>query len=79
MLVWVGLGQAFANSINSVKDEPREVPGKVCPECKTNVPQGAKFCPGCGKQLPSEKFCSECGAKITASAKFCPECGNKVA
>ena len=55
----VGLGQAFANSINSVKDEPREVPGKVCPECKTNVPQGAKFCPGCGKQLPSEKFCSE--------------------
>ena len=74
----VGLGQAFTNSINTVKDEPRQVPGKQCPECKTTIPAGAKFCPGCGKAVPAEKFCTECGTKVSSTAKFCSNCGNKM-
>ena len=74
----VGLGQAFASSINSVKDEPRQAVGKPCPECKTQIPAGAKFCPGCGKAVSQDKFCSECGTKVNSEAKFCSNCGNKI-
>ena len=74
----VGLGQAFANSINTVKDEPRKAPGASCPECHAEVPTGAKFCPGCGKAVQQDRFCSECGTKVKSTAKFCSNCGNKM-
>ena len=52
--------------------------GKVCPKCGTAVPDGAKFCPGCGEKQASGSFCPECGAAVPSGAKFCPECGKKM-
>ncbi|HJJ71738.1 MAG TPA: SPFH domain-containing protein [Methanocorpusculum sp.] len=52
--------------------------GKACPKCGTAVPDGAKFCPGCGEKQDAGSFCPECGAAVPAGAKFCPECGKKM-
>ena len=52
--------------------------GKVCAKCGTAVPDGAKFCPGCGEKQDAGSFCPECGAAVPAGAKFCPECGKKM-
>ena len=53
-------------------------PAKACAKCGAAVPEGAKFCPGCGEKQASGSFCPECGAAVPAGAKFCPECGKKV-
>ena len=53
-------------------------PAKACAKCGTAVPEGAKFCPGCGEKQASGSFCPECGAAVPAGAKFCPECGKKM-
>ncbi len=52
--------------------------GKACAKCGTAVPDGAKFCPGCGEKQASGSFCPECGAAVPPGAKFCPECGKKM-
>ena len=52
--------------------------GKVCAKCGTAVPDGAKFCPGCGEKQYAGSFCPECGAAVPVGAKFCPECGKKM-
>ena len=54
------------------------VPARPCAKCGTAVPEGAKFCPGCGEKQASGSFCPECGAAVPAGAKFCPECGKKI-
>lgn len=50
--------------------------GTACVSCKATIPNGAKFCPECGKPaaVPGTA-CGSCGAIIPAGAKFCPECG----
>ena len=53
-------------------------PANACAKCGTAVPEGAKFCPGCGEKQASGSFCPECGAAVPAGAKFCPECGKKI-
>ena len=53
-------------------------PARPCAKCGTAVPEGAKFCPGCGEKQASGSFCPECGAAVPAGAKFCPECGKKI-
>ncbi|MDD3242474.1 MAG: zinc ribbon domain-containing protein [Eubacteriales bacterium] len=46
----------------------------VCPNCKTQNPEGSKFCNSCGEKLKNE--CPNCGAPITAGSKFCSQCGH---
>ena len=77
----IGMGQLFAESLKSVKDEPKKQASasKFCPKCGTGVSATAKFCPECGEKLASDKkHCPECGAEVKATAKFCPECGHKL-
>ncbi len=50
--------------------------GSFCTDCGTAVPQGAKFCPGCGAQQAASG-CSGCGQPVPEGAKFCPNCGTK--
>ncbi|MEL9940220.1 MAG: SPFH domain-containing protein [Ignisphaera sp.] len=46
-----------------------------CPYCgQAPVPQGARFCPFCGKQV---KWCPN-GHIAPAEANFCPVCGSKL-
>ena len=54
-----------------------------CPSCRTNNPDGAKFCMSCGTALGSA--CPACGAELpsagaagAAEAKFCPSCGHQL-
>lgn len=45
-----------------------------CASCGAPLPEGARFCPGCGK--PVQQACPVCGAAATVEgAKFCAECG----
>jgi membrane protease subunit (stomatin/prohibitin family) len=50
--------------------------GGFCTDCGEAVPQGAKFCPGCGTQQAAAG-CSGCGQRVPEGARFCPNCGTK--
>ena len=47
-----------------------------CPSCKSDTPEGSKFCLECGEALFGR--CPSCGNANPASAKFCLECGHKL-
>jgi len=49
-----------------------------CPNCKTDVPFGNKFCPNCGHDLSATATCPKCSATVPADSKFCPNCGNQM-
>ena len=49
------------------------MPAIDCPSCKSENPDGAKFCVSCGSAL--QATCTECGSLLPAQARFCPECG----
>jgi membrane protease subunit (stomatin/prohibitin family) len=54
------------------------VPGVICPNCKSNVAGGQKFCGSCGQTLvPPKAKCVKCNEEINTGLKFCPECGAK--
>ena len=44
-----------------------------CPSCRTEVPEGNRFCMECGDPLPA--LCPLCGGPNPHSAKFCGACG----
>lgn len=46
-----------------------------CRYCNTELKQGAKFCPNCGKEVLENDICISCGKQIKIGAKFCPHCG----
>ena len=46
----------------------------ICPQCQTELPEGAKFCKECGQKI--ETVCPECGKNIPPDSKFCLECGH---
>lgn len=45
----------------------------ICPDCGTEIPARALFCPGCALAL-SGRLCSQCGAVLAAAARFCHAC-----
>lgn len=48
----------------------------ICPNCKTQIPAGSKFCNHCGTKLESK--CPSCGAAVAQGSLFCGECGAKL-
>jgi predicted ATPase/class 3 adenylate cyclase len=47
-----------------------------CPNCKSEVPGGSKFCSHCG--APLLRVCMTCGHSNEAHSNFCSECGASV-
>jgi class 3 adenylate cyclase/tetratricopeptide (TPR) repeat protein len=47
-----------------------------CPTCRSENPQGAKFCVECGNKL--ETICPQCQSINSPDFKFCSECGNQL-
>jgi predicted ATPase/class 3 adenylate cyclase len=45
-----------------------------CPDCSSEIPAQANFCPGCGTALA--RPCPGCGTALRATARFCTECGH---
>lgn len=73
------IGQNMVNNFNNNGNNYNQAPSALtCPSCNTALPQGAKFCPGCGKPVVSQAFCTNCGNKIPENAKFCPNCGKQI-
>ena len=81
--VGVGMGREMGNITKDITSPSEASPkpqtaGRACQGCGAIVPQGAKFCPECGKKQEAARFCPECGNKCTDGVKFCPECGTKL-
>src|SRR5262249_31774457 len=49
----------------------------VCPACRAENPDSARFCSSCGSSLGGA--CRSCGADLPAAARFCPACGASTA
>lgn len=52
----------------------------ICPNCKADNPNGAKFCLSCGYKFETivKKLCPNCNKELVPGAKFCFECGAKI-
>lgn len=53
-----------------------------CPNCNSELLNGAKFCTACGTPAPAAAVgaaCSSCGAALASGTKFCTACGTPVA
>lgn len=47
-----------------------------CRNCKTEISEKSKVCPGCGcDPLDETKFCQECGSETSEKQKMCVNCG----
>jgi hypothetical protein len=49
-------------------------PSSICPRCQAPNRCDARFCGGCGAQIPQSKFCGACGKQNSLQARFCGEC-----
>ena len=55
-----------------------------CPNCRSDIPDDAKFCTACGWKLtpsvPSSgaQFCQACGSSLEPNTRFCTKCGTPV-
>ena len=47
---------------------------EICPQCGTDLPVSAAFCPFCGTRLWPE-HCEACGAELESAWRFCAACG----
>jgi len=53
--------------------------GTPCPQCRSPISPGKKFCGKCGYHVPQgPKGCPSCGAQVPQGMAFCEECGSKV-
>ncbi len=50
----------------------------ICKFCNSLIPDGAMFCPSCGKRLDGKTPCPECGAMNEENAMFCIFCGARM-
>jgi membrane protease subunit (stomatin/prohibitin family) len=71
-----GGGQAQGGGAPAAGGAAAVASGGFCADCGTQMPQGAKFCPGCGK-AQENSGCTGCGQPVPDGAKFCPNCGTK--
>lgn len=76
ILRWA-LDESYKKLLPSIDDKFSRPLPSYCPNCKTELPAGQKFCAKCGKGVEAQA-CAKCGAKLEPNAKFCGGCGAKV-
>ena len=88
----IGLGGAFATGMGEVAREmipsgaanAAQASGAaaegsvICPNCKTQLKAGSKFCHICGSKIEAANVCPKCGTALPVGAKFCFNCGNQL-
>lgn len=48
----------------------------TCPNCKSAVPLGGKFCEKCGTPAPKDvRICGHCKTELAVGSAFCERCG----
>ncbi len=52
--------------------------GPSCVQCRTVLPEEARFCFRCGTAVVRGQVCAECSAELPADARFCSACGREV-
>ena len=74
-------GQMMGTMAGQQNQQPQQ-PAQTCTASGMSIPQGAKFCPGCGaavtaapQQTEGDRFCPNCRKMV--SGNFCPDCGTK--
>lgn len=87
--MFTGINEA-KERIKGYKDTLDNLQGIVrCPNCGTDLPGDAQFCPECGQKVEIEKadekaadpnkyYCTECGEEVKPGMKFCIHCGTEV-
>ena len=68
------MSQAAAQGAQAGQGAPAKPAAVVCPGCRAENPQSARFCGSCGKSLGAAR-CSKCQAELAPGAKFCGACG----
>ena len=76
--VFAEVGESLSESSIAAEETAR-----VCPNCKSTLTDGQKFCPYCGtvveeEKLPASLVCTKCGVEVPFETKFCPECGTPI-
>jgi len=61
--------EAFFEELSAWYNEDK----MVCAKCKTENPDGLKFCNECGAAFSA--LCASCGFENAPTAKFCGQCG----
>jgi membrane protease subunit (stomatin/prohibitin family) len=80
-LIGAGLGLGLGANIGAQGSQLSSVvqpTATACRGCSAQVPQGAKFCPGCGRPAQAAEAagaCASCRQPLPSGARFCAGCG----
>ncbi len=69
---------AAAGAVAGAAGAAQAASGTPCPSCQAMVPDGSKFCPGCGEKMASEALCPGCQTPNPPNSKFCSNCGQNL-
>ena len=82
----MGMGAAMAGAMrDAFRQEPEgsdrpsaSAPATTtCPNCKSTIPAGSRFCPECGTNL-QQVVCPKCQTANPPGSRFCTNCGEKL-
>ncbi len=51
---------------------------RLCPNCRTPIPEGLAFCDSCGLRVTPPPSCAKCHLPLAPDPNFCESCGTPV-
>lgn len=68
----------YSDIASGVKEGLKGTNKIVCPNCKHENEEGAKFCNQCGQALNKKIVCPRCGNENAEGSSFCSKCGERL-